>query len=659
MVLVSEKDWQQAQITAQKMADAGQPAEGLAQLIASADMKPGDRQLASIFQIASTYGQYEAVLPLAESYAAERKTRVLKHRFCNAWVIDVLRKTQRYNTVMDLICSFEPDQMASQVFYHNLSILMHDESFLRAAQADPRLEVLFVLSVEQKHIDERAFPSKFILRNSTQFVAAPQAYTTFLLSHRALMEKVESRLNETKNTLLVKLLLDMVGAVPQNTLISALARAHTREINAVWSIHHAHLHRLMSLFYVDGSFDAAVDALSPEVILCFEKLGASNPDTGLTLITNSWVDRIPKRYAGSIDCMPTEVLDQLAIKHRERAPQVYEWYTSNRADRDQLTELEVLRPARKFCAPRLSLDRKPRVGVCISGQLRGYRQAYPSVKKLLLAGTEPVIFVDTWKKIGRKTPTPAQAWRMFGGEFLNVYQSVANNIGYPAMQARYPALTTLDDDSSVSVDRLVEFFGCNLEDVRIEDDEAGIFTNFSNPQKMYHKIDGCQNMLESSGIEVDAVLRIRPDKSVNGVTRLFDWHRIITSSSFQKVFYADFPYRMHSSSGLVIGDQAGISSMELMHIYAQAIHSTVAAGKLNWTDWPSAPRAHANLSHALWINDVQVETMPVQWGTNLDPEKLTAATTLALIEQDVASRPPDANDERLLFAARTDLSSGF
>ena len=96
--------------------------------------------------------------------------------------------------------------------------------------------------------------------------------------------------------------------------------------------------------------------------------------------------------------------------------------------------------------------------------------------------------------------------------------------------------------------------------------------------------------------------------------------------------------------------------MELMHIYANARDTTVEAGKLGWEDWPAQPRAHANLSHALWLNGVRVDTMPVQWGNNFDPDRLSSAATLALVEQDISSRTPDSNDERLVAAARADLA---
>ena len=171
-----------------------------------------------------------------------------------------------------------------------------------------------------------------------------------------------------------------------------------------------------------------------------------------------------------------------------------------------------------------------------------------------LDGGCAVLFVDTWEKLGRKAPSPAQAWRLFTGQFLEAYQSVANTIGYQAVKGRYPSLTQLDDTSLVDAETLTRFYGCEMGNVRVEDDESGEFTQFSNPAKIYHKIRGCQDLLERSSQEFDAILRIRPDKSLEGVEPAFDWSWLIEESQWDRTLFADFEARCHQTSGLVVGD---------------------------------------------------------------------------------------------------------
>ncbi|MEO0659447.1 MAG: hypothetical protein AAFY74_18545 [Pseudomonadota bacterium] len=649
--------WNEVVKAAWDTAQAGRQSAALEALIARAATPPADPELSVILHISAVHGQHAATLPLAEAYLA-RTTPELGNRHCNVWALEVLRKAGRYEAFVETVLGFAPHQISIPLFYVHLAAALHDEAFLRAFEQDPRLETLFAMMVEQAHASGHQVRSEFIFKNAFTFTSAPQLYSAVFPIHRRLMLAVTDRLPDTKNVFLARLQLGLSDRIDGAALVHALDDVTPQELCAIWTIRKERVAELMRLFYIDGSFDTAARDLAPHVVLTFEKIFSGTPDTALRLIVRDWVDHIPQRYATTAPGdLPTAVLDQLVLIHRARRPDIHDWYMARRPDADALRDLALFNPGVTFPAPALSLSRRPRVGVCISGQLRGYTQAHPTVMRHLLNDVEPVIFVDTWRKIGRKTPTPAQAWRMFSGSFLRTYQSTADAMGFQAMRARYPALTALDDASTVDVETLAAFYDCPPDHIRIEDDETGPFTGYSNPRKMYHKIRGAQTMLEASGLEVDAVLRIRPDKSLDGVTPAFDWHQLIDVSHTDQVFFADFPARTHPTSGFVIGDQAGIATPALMHIYAQAEDTTVAAGALGWTDWPATPRAHANLSHALWINGVTIDTMPVRWGKMFDPDVLTPHAVLGLLERDLADRAPDVTDAQLLAAARSDIQA--
>ncbi|MEO1493914.1 MAG: hypothetical protein AAFV19_17310 [Pseudomonadota bacterium] len=636
-------------------AQAGRQDEAVETLIAAAATPPSDLELSVILHMSAVHGQHARTLPLAEAYLARQEPH-RGNRHCNVWALEVLRKSGRYEDFVTHVLGFAPEQISIPLFYVMLAAALHDEAFLRVFETDPRLETLFAMMVEQEHASGHQVRSEFIFKNALTFTSAPQLYSAVFPIHRRLMLAADAGLSDSKNVFLARLQLGLSDRIDGPALVRALEDVTPQELCAVWTIRKERMAELMRPFYIEGSFNTAARDLAPHVVLTFEKIFSGLPDTALRLIVRDWVDHIPDRYADTAPAdLPTGVLDQLVLIHRARRPDIHDWYMARRENPAALQTLALFNPDRSFPAPALALTRKPRVGVCISGQLRGYTQAHPTILRHLLNDVEPVIFVDTWCKIGRKTPTPAQAWRMFSGSFLKTYQSTADAMGFQAMRARYPALTALDDASTVDVETLTAFYDCPPDHIRIEDDETGVFTGYSNPRKMYHKIRGAQDMLEASGIEVDAVLRMRPDKSLDGVTPAFDWHQLIDASHNDRVFFADFPARTHPTSGFVIGDQAGIATMELMHIYARAEETTVEAGALDWTDWPASPRAHANLSHALWINGVRIATMPVRWGKMFDPEALTPQAVLGLLEQDVADRTPDATDQRLLAAAGQDL----
>ncbi|WP_299694824.1 hypothetical protein [uncultured Tateyamaria sp.] len=641
-----------------QMAGNGQQAEAVQHLLDHADQPPGDAQLAPICHIAAVHGQQARVVDLAMAYLKRVRDSGQGHKPTTVWTLEVLRRAKHFGPFADGCLHLRGRQISHPKFYAHLAAALHDQEFLNRFRDDPRLERLFALSLAQTHASAPGARMEFAHKNALLHISARHAYAALLPLHRALALAVQDDLPPTRNVVLTRLQLGLGDGIPSQALLDAISSATPAEIYAIWTLHASDTTDLMQLLYIDGSFDRAVAAFPPQVILTLEKIYQGQSNTALRLIVDAWVDTIPDRYADTAPAdLPCEVLDQLVLSQRSVRPALYDWYLARRPEADRLTGLSVLAPVERPPAPALSLECRPRIGVCISGQLRGYTQAWPLIRHHLLRDVEPVIFVDTWRKIGRKAPTPAQAWRMFGGSFLKTYQDVGHSMGFLALQARYPRLTALDDANCVTAHQLAAFYDCPEDHVRIEDDGAGAFAAFSNPQKMYHKIRGAQSMLDASGIEVDAVLRIRPDKGLEARNQTFDWRNMIHASATQNTFFADFPARPHPTFGFVIGDQAGIATPALMRIYARAADTTVEAGTLGWIDWPATPQPHLNLSHALWINGVRIDNMPVRWSRMYDPEALTPAAVLALLEHDLEGRAFDSSDTRLLAAARADVEN--
>ncbi|MFA9370033.1 hypothetical protein V3G68_25695, partial [Escherichia coli] len=60
----------------------------------------------------------------------------------------------------------------------------------------------------------------------------------------------------------------------------------------------------------------------------------------------------------------------------------------------------------KLPLPSLRGQRKLRVAICVSGQLRGYTNALRSWRSNLLRGVDYDLFVDSWERIGRSGAEP-------------------------------------------------------------------------------------------------------------------------------------------------------------------------------------------------------------------------------------------------------------
>lgn len=302
-------------------------------------------------------------------------------------------------------------------------------------------------------------------------------------------------------------------------------------------------------------------------------------------------------------------------------------------------------------APALAGRGKPKVAICLSGQLRGYEAALTTWRKAMLPFIEPVFFIHSWEGIGRSDAQPFRYVLPFAGQhFAEAYRQVAVNAGYEAMRARYPALfTALAAGNSVHADTLKATYG--TEHVILEDDSAARFDSFSNQQKMHYKIHAADQMAQEHG-GFDLHMRLRPDLAMGLVG--FDWRDLKEACAATPVIFAEKPYGLHYAN-LMIGDQCAIGTPEVMALYAGTWESFPKLSQAGLARCPDAFTGHVSLAMTAWCHGITVTRLPIRFGTLQDASPLGTAQTLAALEAD--SRD-DAQDQQLLAAVRADLGAG-
>ena len=221
------------------------------------------------------------------------------------------------------------------------------------------------------------------------------------------------------------------------------------------------------------------------------------------------------------------------------------------------TALNKARTALPFLAP---LHRKPRVGLCLSGQLRGYETALESWRKHLFPLIEAQIFLHSWRDVGRSGAQPSRAVLPFAGAaFTRAYKDIAVASGFEAMKAAYPTLFgQLSEGARVSEDQLRATYG--TAHVVLEDDTDEAFTGFSNQQKMHYKIHAADALARQAG-EVDLLMRLRPDLGLRGIG--FSWRDLLEAARSGPLLFAEKGYGVHYGS-LMIGDQCAIATPQTM-----------------------------------------------------------------------------------------------
>jgi hypothetical protein len=111
--------------------------------------------------------------------------------------------------------------------------------------------------------------------------------------------------------------------------------------------------------------------------------------------------------------------------------------------------------------------------------------------------------------------------------------------------------------------------------------------------------------------------------------------------------------------GYCIGDQFAMGAVEPMRVYSHAYAFTHRAIKEHLFAAPARFIAHSNLAFATLYGGVRVEeTTTIHFGEFFDPPPPGPSVLLDLIEEDLATRAPDALDRAVLDGCRQDIERG-
>ena len=304
-------------------------------------------------------------------------------------------------------------------------------------------------------------------------------------------------------------------------------------------------------------------------------------------------------------------------------------------------------------APLLArLRRRPKVAVCLSGQLRGFGVALESWRRSFLPAIDATLFINSWSRIGRTTAEPNRYVLPFEGqEFTNVYREIGIALGAETMLRRYPALfAALNTTGEISVGELSAIY--RTPHVHLDDDREARFQGLTNPEKMHRKIEACFDMVEASGQEFDLIMRIRPDKPVALVG--FDWRDMVTATRDQPLLYAETAFGVHYGA-LLIGDQFAIGAPAASRIYARTASRSPAITRFDLLKHHRELTGHVSLAQNCWLHGIDVRRVPMRFGKLQDPEPLSAIDIRDALQRDTAGRE-DQFDRQLTAANAADFA---
>lgn len=302
--------------------------------------------------------------------------------------------------------------------------------------------------------------------------------------------------------------------------------------------------------------------------------------------------------------------------------------------------------------PLANIKRKPRVAICISGQLRGFRSTFPTWQPLL-ASIDATIFVDTWKQIGRGTPEPFRFVLPFEGENFNrEYKSIGTDAGLDELRARYPRFfEKFEQSGAVSAAELSDFY--DTPHVCVDEESDPEFCNLSNSEKMYVKTEKCFTMMQQSGEEFDLILRIRPDKPITAVA--FDWADMINALKARPALYCETAMGVHYGA-LLMGDQFALGLPEASRIYAETFTRAKALLDIDLYRMGDELAGHSSFAQVCWLHGIEVCKVPIKFAPFREAEKMSGDEIRAALAEDSSGRM-DGYDQRLIAANAADLNN--
>ena len=329
---------------------------------------------------------------------------------------------------------------------------------------------------------------------------------------------------------------------------------------------------------------------------------------------------------------------------------------------------KLLKQTIQYPVDHTSKTKSLNIAVCISGQLRGFKDNLSDlIEALDLRQHNYKVFVHTWKNIGLKFNGNANsAKRTFSGEFLSAYIKCIQRVNNPEtfLKENYPNFyRKIVSGQNISETFLKEYYGAHQ--VVIEDDEEEPFTSFTNAKKMHYKIYAAHELAEQDDTVFDLEIRIRPDLHIckkEDVDLVEIYRRSINNASI---------FTPRGISGLTthlpgyhfsIDDTFAIGAFDVMKIYADSYTELFNRQKKRTYACHYQFAGHQTIENNLFFNGVHIEPfLAIKNVMEIYPAfknpSISKNDIYTALCRDVETRNQTADDVYLLDALKKDINS--
>lgn len=295
---------------------------------------------------------------------------------------------------------------------------------------------------------------------------------------------------------------------------------------------------------------------------------------------------------------------------------------------------------------------RPRIAICVSGQLRGFREAAVTQRKLA-QWADVKFYVHCWKAIGRRAPEPGHTQRLFDGNFLAAYDKALTVYGFSTVK---DALTNfflfLQNDAIIDVDTLEALY--ETDHVVIEDETESRFGSWNNYDKMYYKVSACTQLALSDADSFDAIVRIRPDKVIEQFKP--DFGSALLSTLRGQQVLVDLPLYLHHGVGHCIGDQFMLGATADMIDLGDPYTEIEVLRPMRMYCLTEGNGPHHNIANIVSARPILAKEAPIAWGSLAEVARPDRTGILEALEKDAANQKSTLVSE-LIAAIRADINS--
>lgn len=302
-----------------------------------------------------------------------------------------------------------------------------------------------------------------------------------------------------------------------------------------------------------------------------------------------------------------------------------------------------------------TISKKVKVALCISGQLRGYIEAFDTVKRFIINNKdiEVDVYIHSWKNIGARQLSAINIERISSAmNFNKVFKEISYGFSEKELHNKYFSLNNLICNQQLITEKELELF-YNTTNVVLDDENEDSFNQMTNSEKMYFKMYAVNQLVKESKKKYDIVIRTRPDIKIDKMFSL-NWNKIAEMCNRRNIVFGDtYSYTLDFSL-FAMSEAFIIGSQRNMDIYTSTWENMYYFQKYKMPG--NRFQAHEAGAFRLWISNVKMEILKGFVFSACNQKKLTILDIKsALLEQ--LERSTNIYDQLLLNAIQKDLEN--